>query len=110
MAKKVWLKRLFIALAVALLGVAGWLWLSMLSPWFYNRPADLPAIEQRTHQVFVYGTLRYAPIRLVVMGSFGDPEDAVLEGYRRNGLDLSPSQVIVLRGCGYVLMLLNSPV
>lgn len=90
MAKKVWLKRLFIALAVALLGLAGWLWLTMLSPWFYDRPADLPAIEQRTHQVFVYGTLRYAPIRLVVMGSFGDPEEAVLEGYRRNGLDLSP--------------------
>ncbi|MDQ7730175.1 gamma-glutamylcyclotransferase family protein [Halomonas sp. SpR8] len=90
MAKKVWLKRLFTAVAVALLGVAGWLWLTMLSPWFYDRPADLPAIEQRTHQVFVYGTLRYAPIRLVVMGSFGDPEEAVLEGYRRNGLDLSP--------------------
>lgn len=84
-----WLKRLFILSGVGLLSLAGWLWLTMLSPWFYDRPDDLPAIEQRTHQVFVYGTLRYAPIRLVVMGSFGAPEEAVLEGYERNGLDLS---------------------
>ena len=51
--------------------------------------AALADIEQRPHQVFVYGTLRYAPIRLIVMGSFGDPKQAVLEGYERNGLDLS---------------------
>lgn len=90
MIKTVWLKRLFILIGFALLGVAAWLWLTMLSPWFYERPDELPAIEQRTHQVFVYGTLRYAPIRLVVMGSFGAPKEAVLKGYQRNGLDLSP--------------------
>lgn len=84
-----WLKRLFILSGVGLLSLAGWLWLTMLSPWFYDRPDDLPTIEQRTHQVFVYGTLRYAPIRLAVMGSFGAPEQAMLEGYQRNGLDLS---------------------
>jgi gamma-glutamylcyclotransferase (GGCT)/AIG2-like uncharacterized protein YtfP len=89
LAKTVWLKRLFIVCGAGLLGVAGWLWLTMLSPWFYDRPEDLAEIEQRTHQVFVYGTLRYAPVRLLVMGSFGDPEKAVLEGYQRNGLDLS---------------------
>jgi len=88
--KMVWLKRLLILSGVGLLSLAGWLWLTMLSPWFYDRPDDLPTIEQRTHQVFVYGTLRYAPVRLVVMGSFGAPKDAVLEGYQRNGLDLSP--------------------
>lgn len=90
MAKTVWFKRLIIISGVGLLGVAGWLWLTMLSPWFYDRPDDLADIEQRTHQVFVYGTLRYAPVRLAVMGSFGDPEEAMLEGYQRNGLDLSP--------------------
>lgn len=96
----VWLKRLLMAISLGLVSVAGWLWLTMLSPWFYDRPADLPVIEQRTHHVFVYGTLRYAPIRLVVMGSFGAPEQAVLEGYRRNGLDLTQqpdSQVEGLR-------------
>lgn len=96
----VWLKRLLVASGLGLISVAGWLWLTMLSPWFYDRPDDLPAIEQRTHQVFVYGTLRYAPIRLIVMGSFGAPEQAVLEGYRRNGLDLTQqpdSQVEGLR-------------
>lgn len=90
MIKTVWLKRLLILSGVGLLSLCGWLWLTMLSPWFYDRPDDLPAIEQRTHQVFVYGTLCYAPVRLVVMGSFGAPEEAVLEGYQRNGLDLSP--------------------
>lgn len=89
MAKMVWFKRLVIISAAGLLGIAGWIWLTMLSPWFYERPDDLADIEQRNHQVFVYGTLRYAPVRLVVMGSFGDPEKAVLEGYQRNGLDLS---------------------
>ncbi|OJA07323.1 hypothetical protein QHL1GM_03515 [Halomonas sp. QHL1] len=88
--KTVWLKRLLILSGVGLLSLAGWLWLTMLSPWFYDRPDDLPTIEQRTHQVFVYGTLRYAPIRLAVMGSFGAPKEAVLEGYQRSGLDLSP--------------------
>ena len=86
----VWFKRLVIISAAGLLGIAGWIWLTMLSPWFYERPDDLADIEQRNHQVFVYGTLRYAPVRLVVMGSFGNPEKAVLEGYQRNGLDLSP--------------------
>lgn len=100
MIKTAWLKRVFILTGLGLLSLAGWLWLTMLSPWFYDRPDELPAIEQRTHHVFVYGTLRYAPVRLVVMGSLGAPEEAVLEGYQRNGLDLSPqpnSQVAGLR-------------
>lgn len=92
MAKMVWFKRLFIASGVGLLGMAGWLWLTMLSPWFYDRPDNLDGIEQRIHQVFVYGTLRYAPVRFVVMGSFGTPKEAVLKGYQRNSLDLTPQQ------------------
>lgn len=89
MAKTVWLKRLIIVSGLGLFGLVAWLWLTMLSPWFYERPEDLPDIAQRQHKVFVYGTLRYAPVRLIVMGSFGNSETAVLEGYQRNGLDLS---------------------
>ncbi|MCZ0926378.1 gamma-glutamylcyclotransferase [Halomonas janggokensis] len=93
-----WVKRLLVLCTILLLGLAGWLWLTMLSPWFYERPDDLADIEQRTHQVFVYGTLRYAPVRWVVMGGSGDPEPATLEDHQRNGLDLSPSPGSQVKG------------
>mgnify|MGYP003133534539 FL=1 len=85
----IWAKRLVWSLLAGLMGVAAWLWLTMLSPWFYERPEELPDIEQRTHQVFVYGTLRYWPIRWIVMGTSGSPEPARLEGFERQGLDLA---------------------
>ncbi|BBI74344.1 gamma-glutamylcyclotransferase family protein [Vreelandella aquamarina] len=85
----IWLKRLVVVSLLCLMGVATWLWLTMLSPWFYERPEELPDIEQRTHQVFVYGTLRYLPIRWVVMGTSGSPKPARLDGFERQGLDLS---------------------
>lgn len=88
----VWLKRCLLGSALVMLGIATGLWLTMLSPWFYERPAHLPDIEQRTHQVFVYGTLRYAPVRWVVMYASGNPTQATLEGYERNSLDLTPNQ------------------
>ncbi|WP_338071771.1 gamma-glutamylcyclotransferase family protein [Billgrantia desiderata] len=71
-----------------LLALAGWLWLTMLSPYTYDRPAHLPEIETGEHAVFVYGTLRFAPVRWVVMGRAGETETAVLEGFRRERLDL----------------------
>jgi gamma-glutamylcyclotransferase (GGCT)/AIG2-like uncharacterized protein YtfP len=95
-----WVKRLLVLCTILLLGLAGWLWLTMLSPWFYDRPDHLADIEKRSHHVFVYGTLRYAPVRWIVMGGSGNPQAATLEGYQRNGLDLSPlpdSQVDGLR-------------
>lgn len=67
----------------------GWLWFVMLSPFTYDRPAHLPDIEEGAHTVFVYGTLRLAPIRWLVMGRAGQTEPAALEGFRRNGLDLA---------------------
>jgi len=88
----IWLKRLVVVSLFCVMGVAVWLWLTMLSPWFYDRPEALPAIEQRTHQVFVYGTLRYLPVRWVVMGSSGSPEPARLDGFKRQGLDLAASE------------------
>lgn len=86
-----WLKRLLVGSTILAIGIAGWLWLTMLSPWFYERPAHLPDIEQRTHHVFVYGTLRYSAVRWLVMGASGKPEPAQLNGFERDGLDLSPS-------------------
>lgn len=86
-----WLKRLLILLLLTLAGIALWLWLTMLSPWFYERPDHLPEIEQRQNHVFVYGTLRYAPVRWVVMGASGSPQEATLEGFERNQLDLTPN-------------------
>lgn len=88
----VWLKRLLLIGLVLLAGVATWLWLTMLSPWFYERPSSLPEIEPRSHQVFVYGTLRHAPIRWAVMRASGNPQTAILEGFERQGLDLSPNE------------------
>ena len=73
------------------LALAGWLWLTMLSPWTYERPAHLAPIQEGPHRVFVYGTLTHAPIRWLVYGRAGDPERAVLEGFRRTGLDLAPA-------------------
>ena len=69
--------------------VLGWLWFTLLSPFYYERPAHLADIEPGEHAVFVYGTLRFAPLRWLVMGRAGESETAVLEGYRRDGLDLS---------------------
>jgi gamma-glutamylcyclotransferase (GGCT)/AIG2-like uncharacterized protein YtfP len=72
----------------ALLALLGWLWLTMLSPLTYDRPDHLPDIEEGDQAVFVYGTLRFAPVRWVVMGRAGKTEPAVLEGFRRERLDL----------------------
>lgn len=82
-------RHLALAALMAMLAVLGWLWLTLLSPFTYERPDHLPAIEEGRHAVFVYGTLRFAPIRWLVMGRAGETEPAVLEGFRRDGLDLS---------------------
>lgn len=93
-------------IAVALIAaLAGWLWLTMLSPWCYERPDHLAQIENRAHQVFVYGTLTLAPVRWIVMGSNGDPRPAQLEGYQRTQLDLDPASDRQVKG----LLLTVSP-
>ncbi|TLF53396.1 gamma-glutamylcyclotransferase [Halomonas urmiana] len=77
------------ALAIASpLALAGWLWLTMLSPFTYERPEHLAPVAEGPHRVFVYGTLTHAPIRWLVYGRVGNPEPALLEGYQRDGLDL----------------------
>lgn len=83
---------LALPLVIAPLGVVGWLWLILLSPWTYDRPEHLSPVQAGPHRLFVYGTLRYAPIRWLVYGRTGDPERVVLPGYRREGLDLVVDQ------------------
>ena len=82
-------------LIIALLGLSGgvvWLWVTMLSPWGYERPEHIADIEPRTHRVFVYGTLTYAPVRWLVMRADGKPQPARLKGFQQDGLDISVDQ------------------
>ncbi len=69
--------------------VTGYLWWTLLSPFGYSPPEELAPITAGEHRVFVYGTLRYAPVRWLVYGRSGDPEPANLPGYRREGLDIA---------------------
>lgn len=69
--------------------VTGYLWWALLSPFGYSPPEELAPIAAGEHRVFVYGTLRYAPLRWLVYGRSGDPESASLPGYRRQGLDIA---------------------
>ncbi|MFC2993247.1 gamma-glutamylcyclotransferase family protein [Halomonas tibetensis] len=79
---------LFAALLGLPLAVAGWLWLTMLSPFTYDRPDHLAPIEAGPHEVFVYGTLRSGLVRWVVTGRAGESRAATLEDFRRTALDL----------------------
>ncbi|RAR60352.1 gamma-glutamylcyclotransferase (GGCT)/AIG2-like uncharacterized protein YtfP [Onishia taeanensis] len=67
---------------------AGYLWWVLLSPFGYDRPAELPPIPSGEYQVFVYGTLTHAPVRWLVYGRTGSPEAASLPGFRKRELDL----------------------
>ncbi len=77
-----------------LLGGAGivvlYLWVQLLSPFGFEYPEEMApqATESGYHKVFVYGTLRFAPVRWVVKGRVGETESHTLSGYRRTGLDL----------------------
>ncbi|ADH85031.1 gamma-glutamylcyclotransferase family protein [Desulfurivibrio alkaliphilus] len=51
-------------------------------------PESSPLYLEAEHPVFVYGTLRFALVRQLVFGGGGEPQPAVLPGYRRQGLDL----------------------
>ncbi len=77
-----------VAGAVAIVAV-GYLWFVLLSPYGYTMPAGLASIDTtRTHRVFAYGTLEYAPIRWVVIGRAATPQPAALPGFRVDGLNV----------------------
>ncbi|HSH48861.1 MAG TPA: gamma-glutamylcyclotransferase family protein [Halomonas sp.] len=87
-----------LGLLLAPLTIPAWLWLTMLSPWTYQRPDHLPPVDAGSQAVFVYGTLTCAPVRWLVYGRAGDPEPAVLPGFERQGLDLQPKNDGRVRG------------
>lgn len=82
------LRALLLVLAGLTVLVALWLWLTLLAPFTYDRPEDLPPVAEGPHRVFVYGTLRFDIVRWAVMGRAGQTRPAVLEGFRREGLDV----------------------
>lgn len=90
-----WLSGLLLS---TFLAVAGWLWLTMLSPFMYDRPEHLEPVAEGPHRVFVYGTLRYAIVRWVVMGRAGEARPATLEGFQREGLDIIESPQASVEG------------
>lgn len=67
-----------------------YLWVQLLSPFGYVYPEEMAPVETESgyHKVFVYGTLRFAPVRWVVKGRAGDPAPHTLSGFRREGLNL----------------------
>lgn len=86
-----WLPRLLLATGTGAALLVVWLWFTLLSPWGYAPPQDLPPIEQQqTHRVFAYGTLRYQGVRWLVTGRSTPAKSATLHGFRKEGLDLVP--------------------
>lgn len=72
---------------------AGVVWLNLFSPYLYEPPAGLEPVDPTAaHEVFVYGTLRYAPVRWLVIGGSVAPRAAVLPGFERRGLDVVPAR------------------
>lgn len=72
------------------LGVPLLFWLIMLSPLTFEYPEDWQMPDSdTTHPVFVYGTLKSAALRWLVMGRAGQPRQYTLQGYERQGLDIT---------------------
>lgn len=81
-------KRWFWLVSAGVVLLPVYLWLILLSPFFYAPPEHLPALEDRTHRVFAFGTLKQPWVRFLVTGRVGVSEEAVLPGKRREGLNI----------------------
>ncbi|WP_040241179.1 MULTISPECIES: gamma-glutamylcyclotransferase family protein [Chromohalobacter] len=88
-----WVYRIGLLAVIAIVLGFGYLWYTFQSPYGYEAPDNPPIMDRRLehHRVFVYGTLRYAPIRWLVMGRAGTATPATLQGYTRDELDISPA-------------------
>lgn len=84
-----WTKLVLVGVLALLLAATFYLWQVRLGPFTHEPPDTYPMVDhQSDYTVFVYGTLRYASVRWLVMGATGNPRPAVLCGYRKQGLDL----------------------
>ncbi|MDV6319232.1 gamma-glutamylcyclotransferase family protein [Chromohalobacter sp. HP20-39] len=88
-----WVYRTGLVVMIAIAIGFGYFWYTFQSPYGYEAPTNPPIVDRRLehHTVFVYGTLRYAPIRWLVMGRAGTATPATLPGYVRDELDISPA-------------------
>lgn len=68
------------------------------------RPLPPVHFNPDTQRLFVHGTLRFAPLRLLVFGRSGQPEPARLSGFRREGLNIVPDEEGFLHG---LLLIVN---
>ncbi|ALM52540.1 gamma-glutamylcyclotransferase family protein [Halomonas huangheensis] len=80
--------RLALVILLLLSLMLGGAWLVWRSPLGYDRPENLPTVDAGPHEVFVYGTLRYPVVRWLVTTDFLASTPAMLEDYRRDGLDV----------------------
>ncbi|MFN2361512.1 MAG: gamma-glutamylcyclotransferase family protein [Marinobacter sp.] len=88
-----------VGVSTALTLVIGYLWLTFASPFGYNPPDNLPAIDEgTTYSVFVFGTLTKPWVRWLVTGRAGGSESAKLPGYRKERLDIRPDSEAVTEG------------
>lgn len=86
-------------LLVSFTALLFYLWFALLSPYGYERPETLSSIDpSRDHELFVFGTLQQPWVRYIVMGRAGDTEPAVLEGYRKEALDIEPEEGAEVEG------------
>ncbi|GHB09091.1 gamma-glutamylcyclotransferase family protein [Salinicola rhizosphaerae] len=84
---------------VVCLLAAGGFWYVFMSPFGYH-PPQRPVIDSRVdaQDVFVYGTLRYDWLRWIIMGTPRGVRDAELPGYRKQALDILPSDEASVTG------------
>ena len=98
------LKLLLAAIAIFALVSVAWLWFVLLSPWGFTLPPHAAATHAEvSHRVFVYGTLRWRPVRWLVIGKDVPVEPSSLPDYRKDGLHVSPSAGDRVRGEVFVV-------
>ena len=84
-------KYLALGTGLVIILILGHIWYALFSEIGYQAPEDLPPVDPNVeHRVFAYGTLRFSPVRWLVIGQHAAPQPARIENYRRDGLNIEP--------------------